>query len=61
MRQVAKLNSTTEGASIGYQISNEISTNHWKLYTEPIEINKNVKLVVRAIKIGFKASSITST
>ena len=55
-----KLESTTEGASIGYQISDEIGTNQWQLYTEPIEINKNLKLVARAIKIGFKASSITS-
>lgn len=53
------LNCLTEGASIGYQIEDAIGSDHWQLYTEPIKINKNLKLAARAIKIGFKASSIT--
>jgi arylsulfatase A-like enzyme len=55
-----KLNSSTAGASIGYQIGDNIGTNHWNLYYKPIRINKNQKIVARAIRIGYKASEITS-
>lgn len=50
----------TEGASIGYQINNEIGSKHWNLYTTPLDISKDQKIVARAIKIGFKASEISS-
>ena len=55
-----KLNSSTAGASIGYQIGDNIGTNNWNLYYKPIRINKNQKIVARAIRIGYKASEITS-
>lgn len=51
---------TTEGASIGYQIGDDIGSNHWNLYHTPFKINKKEKMVARAIKIGYKASEITS-
>jgi len=54
-----KLISNTEGASIGYQIGDEVGTNHWELYTEPFKINDTNKIAARAIRIGFKASNIT--
>ena len=57
---ILKLNSSTAGASIGYQIGDNIGTNHWNLYYKPIRINKNQKIVARAIRIGYKASEITS-
>ena len=55
-----KLNCETEGASIGYQMGDQIGSASWNLYQTPIKINKNEKIVARAIRIGFKASKITS-
>jgi hypothetical protein len=50
----------TKGASIGYQTEDMIGDNRWLLYTEPIKITSTKKLIARAIRIGFKASNITS-
>jgi N-sulfoglucosamine sulfohydrolase len=50
----------TQGASIGYQINDDIGTNHWQLYHTPIPLKKNQKIKARAIRIGFKASEITT-
>lgn len=55
-----KLSCTTKGASIGYQLGNNIGSKHWRLYNAPIQINKKQKIVARAIRIGYKASEITS-
>ena len=55
-----KMNSLTAGASIGYQIGDGIGKNHWNLYYKPIRIDKNQKVVARAIRIGYKTSEITS-
>jgi hypothetical protein len=50
----------TNGASIGYQTEEMIGDDRWLLYTEPIKITFPQKLIARAIRIGFKASNITS-
>jgi hypothetical protein len=55
-----ELNSATDGASIGFQIDNKIGTKNWDLYHKPIELNKDQKIAARAIRIGYKASEITS-
>ena len=55
-----KLNSLTEGASIGYQIGDDIGTNHWNLYYKPLRIDTSQKILARAIRIGYKTSEITS-
>jgi len=55
-----QLECKTEGASIGYQTGKEIGTNHWNLYHTPIQQKNNQKIVARAIRIGYKASEITS-
>jgi len=55
-----KLITTTEGASIGYQKGDKIGSQHWELYSVPLQINRNEKIVARAIRIGHKASGITS-
>lgn len=57
---ILKLKSSTAGASIGYQIGDDIGTNHWNLYYKPIAIDKNQKIIARAIRIGYQASEITS-
>tara|TARA_S200000501_G_scaffold149668_1_gene141157 strand:+ start:4720 stop:6375 length:1656 start_codon:yes stop_codon:yes gene_type:complete len=55
-----ELTSITNGASIGYQTDEKIGTNSWSLYHEPIIVGNNQKIVARAIRIGYKASEITS-
>ena len=55
-----ELTTLTNGASIGYQIDEKIGTNSWSLYHEPIRIGDKQKIVARAIRIGYKASGITS-
>ena len=55
-----ELTSLTNGASIGYQMDEKIGTNSWNLYYKPIRIGDKQKIVARAIRIGYKASAITS-
>ena len=55
-----ELTTLTNGASIGYQIDEKIGTNSWNLYHKPIRIGDKQKIVARAIRIGYKASGITS-
>ena len=55
-----ELSSITNGASIGYQIDEKIGTNSWSLYNTPISIRDKQRIVARAIRIGYKASEITS-
>lgn len=55
-----ELTSLTNGASIGYQIDEKIGSKSWDLYHQPIIIPDNKKIVARAIRIGYKASDITS-
>ncbi len=55
-----ELTSITNGASIGYQTDEKIGTNSWSFYHEPIIVGNNQKIVARAIRIGYKASEITS-
>ena len=50
----------TVGASIGYQLDSEIGSSKLRLYHKPIKTTKNQSIAARAIRIGFKASRITS-
>lgn len=59
-RNTLKLRTATKGASIGYQTGNKIGTKHWELYHTPLKLNKGEKIIARAIRIGYKASDITS-
>ena len=54
------MTSITKGAAIGYQIDEKIGTNSWNLYHKPILVGDKQKIVARAIRIGYKASEITS-
>ena len=51
------LTSATEGASIAYQLGEEIGGKHWKLYHQPIP--KGKKVAARAVRIGYKTSAIS--
>jgi len=50
------LSSATKGASIGYQIDDQIGGKRWMLYNEPIKLKAGQKMVTRAKRIGFKTS-----
>jgi hypothetical protein len=50
------LSCATEGASIGYQMDDQIGSERWLLYHVPIELKKGQKMVVRAKRIGYKIS-----
>ena len=54
------LSCDTKGASIGYQLGEDIGSQYWQLYTTPIPIKSNEKIRARAIRIGYKASSIST-
>jgi N-sulfoglucosamine sulfohydrolase len=51
------LTSPTEGASIAYQVDDEIGGKRWRLYHEPIPEAKNI--AARAVRIGYKTSEIS--
>jgi arylsulfatase A-like enzyme len=53
------LSCETDGASIGYQLGQDIGSQYWQLYTSPIQIKSNEKIRARAIRIGYKASNIS--
>ena len=53
------LTSTTPGASIGYQLDENIGSNSWQFYHKPLSINEDQQIAARAIRIGFKASKTT--
>ena len=57
---IISLKCDTDGASIGYQTGSQIGSQNWNLYNKPFNLFPNQKLAVRAIKIGYKASTITN-
>ncbi|MFD2203339.1 sulfatase [Shivajiella indica] len=50
------LSSLTEGASIAYQIGDQIGSKHWNLYHQPIAVGE--KIAAMAIRIGYKTSEL---
>ena len=57
---IISLKCDTSGASIGYQTGSQIGSQNWNLYNKPFNILPNQKIATRAIKIGYKASAITT-
>ena len=57
---IISLKCDTSGASIGYQTGSQIGSQNWDLYNKPFNILPNQKIATRAIKIGYKASAITT-
>lgn len=58
--ELTYLSSETVGASIGYQIGGNIGSKQWLLYSKPIQLKPNEKINARAIRIGYRASNITT-
>lgn len=54
-----ELSSATEGAQIGYQLleADEQFGSRWQIYTEPVSVPDNLRLVAIAHRIGFRPSS----
>lgn len=53
------LSSATKGASIVYQVNEQIGKEHWNLYTTQISQKNIDSIAVTAIRIGFKQSEIS--
>jgi N-sulfoglucosamine sulfohydrolase len=57
---VLKLKSETGGASIVYQLNENIGGSHWQLYTAPIPGNSVDSIATAAIRTGFLQSTTTT-
>ena len=55
--KLAIIRCATEGASIGYRLSND---GPWQLYSKPIEREGIKMLQAKAIRIGYKESQIAT-
>jgi hypothetical protein len=53
----ATIRCTTEGASIGYRLTND---GPWQLYSKPIRCESGDMLQAKAIRIGYKESEIAT-
>ncbi len=53
---LVRLSCETEGASIGYQLDDQIGSERWMLYSEPLKLKKGQRIIVRAKRIGYKIS-----
>ncbi len=51
--------STTPGASIAYQLGDQVGSDHWELYHTPLNLPAGTLVAARAVRIGYKASEIT--
>ena len=56
-----QLSSETPGASIGYKIIKDDEDSDklaWMIYSDPVQINENEKLIAIAHRIGYKPSEV---
>ncbi|QZT37563.1 sulfatase [Halosquirtibacter xylanolyticus] len=49
----------TNGASIAYQLGDQIGGQHWTLYDKPLTLKKGQEVIAKAIRIGYKPSKTT--
>lgn len=54
------LKSETLGASIAYQVNEDIGSDKWKLYHEPLHLQTIQSIVARAVRLGYQTSGVTS-
>ena len=52
-----KLSCPTKGASIGYQVNEDIGSESWQLYSKPLKLKKGTKVCARAVRLGYRTSS----
>ncbi len=48
----------TEGASIAYQLGDQVGSDHWRLYSQPISVKRGEKVVACAVRLGYRTSEI---
>ncbi len=53
------MTSATNGASIAYQVDEEVGGKRWKLYSMPLAVGSFKKITARAVRIGYKTSEIS--
>ncbi len=53
------LSCNTEGASIAYQVDDEIGGSRWKLYSQSLPVASFKKIAARAVRIGYKTSLVS--
>ena len=58
--QIIAISTDEAGAYLGYQLVDEGDTlsNHWKIYTEPVELNDQQQLYAVAHRKGYLPSKI---
>ena len=56
---LVEITTQTDGASIAYQLGDEIGSDHWNLYFEPLAVGNGSKIAARAVRIGYRTSSIS--
>ena len=54
------MTSATDGASIAYQVDEEVGGKRWKLYSMPLAVGSFKKITARAVRIGYKTSEISN-
>jgi N-sulfoglucosamine sulfohydrolase len=55
-KELIRLSCSTAGASIGYQLDDQIGSERWMLYHQPLKLKKDQKIVARSKRIGYKIS-----
>lgn len=53
------LSCKTDGASIAFQVDNEIGGKRWRLYSQALPSGSYMKIAARAVRIGYKTSGIS--
>lgn len=53
------LSCNTEGASVAYQIDDEIGGSRWKLYSQSLPVGSFKKIAARSVRIGYKTSPVS--
>lgn len=49
----------TSGASIAYQLDDEIGGSKWRYYSKPLALGGFKKIAARAVRIGYKTSALS--
>lgn len=55
-KNLLALSCPTPSASIGYQLNDEIGSEQWRIYTQPIAVKPGEKVKIKAQRIGYEVS-----
>lgn len=54
-----RLSCSTAGASIAYQLDDDIGGSRWRYYHKPLALGGFKKIAARAVRIGYKTSAVS--